>query len=414
MAYSELIKNFEKVRGYMREFYLYGFKNRDDFNEKSLRSYDDERRRIESWLGEYMKFSRNDDGKNVFISIDSREINHNPLYTAWKSKSFTDGDISLHFIIFDILHSSEIKLTSTQIYNKIENDYLSAFENARFYDESTIRKKLNEYTKEGLLIKEKCSKAVTYKRSADLLEILEYDALDFFSETAPCGVIGSFLLDKYESHNSIFAFKHHYITGTLDSDIMCELFNAMRERRFVTVDLIGKRQQKPHRIKIAPLKIFISVQSGRQYILAWNEKAQAILSYRLDSLSKIQLEETCTRFDAYRAKLNRMQKHMWGVNCNKKELKLEHIEFTIYFNDNENFIVNRLEREKRCGKVNLIDSNTARFSADVYDPSEMIPWIRTFICRIKSLSCTDKNLENEIRSSITEMYTMYGIGGESK
>ena len=103
MAYSELIKNFEKVRGYMREFYLYGFKNRDDFNEKSLRSYDDERRRIESWLGEYMKFSRNDDGKNVFISIDSREINHNPLYTAWKSKSFTDGDISLHFIIFDIL-----------------------------------------------------------------------------------------------------------------------------------------------------------------------------------------------------------------------------------------------------------------------------------------------------------------------
>ena len=25
MAYSELIKNFEKVRAYMREFYVYGF-----------------------------------------------------------------------------------------------------------------------------------------------------------------------------------------------------------------------------------------------------------------------------------------------------------------------------------------------------------------------------------------------------
>ncbi len=27
MAYSELIKNFEKVRSYMRDFYVYGFKD---------------------------------------------------------------------------------------------------------------------------------------------------------------------------------------------------------------------------------------------------------------------------------------------------------------------------------------------------------------------------------------------------
>ena len=26
MAYSELIKNFERIRDYMREFYVYGFK----------------------------------------------------------------------------------------------------------------------------------------------------------------------------------------------------------------------------------------------------------------------------------------------------------------------------------------------------------------------------------------------------
>ena len=31
MAYSELIKNFEKVRAYMREFYVYGFKSRTEY-----------------------------------------------------------------------------------------------------------------------------------------------------------------------------------------------------------------------------------------------------------------------------------------------------------------------------------------------------------------------------------------------
>ena len=48
MAYSELIKSFEKIRGYMRDFYVYGFKSREQYDRKSARSYDNERRRIES------------------------------------------------------------------------------------------------------------------------------------------------------------------------------------------------------------------------------------------------------------------------------------------------------------------------------------------------------------------------------
>ena len=84
MAYSELIKNFNKIRDYMRDFYVYGFKSRDDYTKKSARSYDDEKRRIESWLGDYMKFHQTADGKNVFLSIDSRVTRHNPLYKAYQ------------------------------------------------------------------------------------------------------------------------------------------------------------------------------------------------------------------------------------------------------------------------------------------------------------------------------------------
>ena len=38
-SYSELIKNFEKIRAYMRDFYVYGFKSREDYQKKSARSY---------------------------------------------------------------------------------------------------------------------------------------------------------------------------------------------------------------------------------------------------------------------------------------------------------------------------------------------------------------------------------------
>lgn len=80
MAYSELIKNFEKVRAYMREFYVYGFKSRTEYDAKSARSYDDERRRLESWLGDYMRFTQTPEGKNVFLSVDSRVTRKNPFY----------------------------------------------------------------------------------------------------------------------------------------------------------------------------------------------------------------------------------------------------------------------------------------------------------------------------------------------
>lgn len=56
MAYSELFKNYSDIRNFMRRFYVYGFETRQDFKDKSSRSYDDERRRLESWLEDYMSF----------------------------------------------------------------------------------------------------------------------------------------------------------------------------------------------------------------------------------------------------------------------------------------------------------------------------------------------------------------------
>ena len=214
MAYSELIKNFEKIRSYMRDFYIRGFKSREEFSQKSLRSYDDEKRRIESWLSDYMGFRNSRDGKVVFISVDSRLSRHNPLYKAWKAKSFTDGDISLHFMLMSILSSGKA-YTISQLSDEMDR-IGSSFEERRIYDESTVRKKLNEYEKLGLIKRGKDGKSITYALG-DVTEDVSADALEFFSETAPCGVIGSYLLDKAQEHEDYFLFKHHYISHSLDS-----------------------------------------------------------------------------------------------------------------------------------------------------------------------------------------------------
>ena len=415
-SYSELIKNFEKIRSYMREFYVYGFKSREEYNRKSARSYDDERRRMESWLGDYMSFVRTPEGKNVFISVDSRVSRHNPFYKAFKAKSFTDGDITLHFIIFDILHSPGIVLSLPEILNRID-EYLSDFENPMMFDESTVRKKLKEYTEQGVIVAEKLGRRMMYCRAddVDLPDIT--DALNFYSEVAPCGVIGSFLLDKQEKAGDTFTFKHHYITSAMDSDITATLFRAMHEKSIITVDNLSRRSKEPRRIRIIPLRILISVQNGRQHLIAYQPDFNIIKSFRVDYLSNIRIEESTPRFDELRAERDEMQPKMWGVTSKKNrrgEEKTEHVDFTVKVADNEEHIVRRLEREKRVGKVEKINANTYRFTADVYDTSEMIPWIRTFICRITELHFSDKALENKFKSDIEEMYRMYGIAEVAK
>ena len=410
-SYSELIKNFEKIRGYMREFYVYGFKSREEYNKKSARSYDDERRRMESWLSNHMSFVRTPEGKNVFISIDSRVSQHNPFYKALKAKSFTDRDITLHFILFDILHSAQISMSLSEILEKID-EYLDGFENPMVFDESTVRKKLKEYLSQGVIIGQKDGRKMTYRR-ADNVETTDLtDVLNFYSEVAPCGVIGSFLLDKQQGMTDTFNFKHHYITSALDSNVTAMLFKAMREKSVITVNNFSRRANEPRENRIIPLRIFISTQNGRQHLVAYQPDFNAIKSFRIDYLSDVKIVEPTPRYDELRAQLYSMQSKMWGVSVNRDRYGKDHIErveFTVKVADNEEYIVRRLEREKRVGTVEKIDEHTYRFSADVYETTEMIPWIRTFICRITELHFSNKTLENQFKSDIKEMYRIYGI-----
>lgn len=404
MAYNELIKNFEKIRKYMRDFYVYGFKSRSDFDYKSTRIYDDEKRRIESWLGDYMSFTYKDE-KVAYLSVDSRNGQYNPLYKAWKAKSFTDKDIVLYFVIFDILYSCEIKKTLNEIIDEIDD--LLQLEVT--FDESTIRKKLKEYETIGIINIEKKGKKVLYSRSQDI-DISKLEAvIDFASEVMPCGVIGSFIQDKLPVHDSHFFFKHHYITSSLDSEVLASLFSAIKKRVYVEVDNLGKRFNSPKKIRLVPLKIYISAQNGRQYLIAYHEKANLMNAYRLDYLSNIKEKEECVFYQQLKDTLIDNEQYMWGVNSHLDFNNTEYVEFIIKIENDELYVVQRLEREKRCGFVKKIDHNHYQYSAVLYDLMEIVPWIRTFISHIESIHFSNKRIEEKFLKDLEKMYQMYQI-----
>ena len=262
MENSELIKNFERIRDYMRQFYVYGFQNRSEIGPKSPRSYDNERRRIENWLGDYMSFRRTESGKQVFISMDSRSLAHNPLYLGFKAKSFTDKDIMQHFYILDCLSPGR-ELTLIQLLEEMET-YQYVFPNAEVLDISTLRKKLKEYEKLGLIQVRRQGKEYLYARCGGEISLDTWaDALDYFSEASPLGVVGAFLLDRLPEQESKFRFKHHYLLHALDSQILCQLLDAMRQQRWVMLKVCKAGVQREMQLTVLPCKIHISSQPGR-------------------------------------------------------------------------------------------------------------------------------------------------------
>ena len=413
MAYSELIKSFDRIRDYMRDFYVYGFKSRTEYDAKSARSYDNERRRVESWLGEYMSFTQDAAGKRVFLSVDSRRIPSNPLYQAFKAKSFTDRDITLHFYILDIL-ADGVGRTAGQIMDIITERYLSAFEDTLSADESTVRKKLREYEALGLLQSEKNGKRVAYCRADDpRLDLSGWtDAIAFFSEDAPLGVIGSFLLDKLETVPRIFRFKHHYILHALDSDVLCQLLSAIGEHRAVELTLKNLRSGREYVRTICPLRVYSSTQTGRQYVLGYHYRGKHMTFYRVDAVRRVGILNVEKKIDVYEGYFTKFREHLWGVSVGA-EHELDHIEMTLRVWPGEGYIVQRLEREKRCGTVEMLDDHTCRFSADVYDAYEMLPWLRTFIGRIVALQCSNRAVVDTFYADLEQMTRQYGGDGHA-
>ena len=398
MAYSELIKSFSHIREYMRQFYVYGFKTREAFSQKSARSYDNERRRVESWLGEYMRFRQDQSGKSVFLSVDSRQIPRNPLYQAFRAKSFTARDITLHFWILDCLAEGESR-TLKELMDGLPQAEL---------DESTVRKKLKEYEQLGLIAAEKQGREMAYRLMEDRMDLSRWrEALPFFAEADPLGVVGSFVLDRVQDAPDFFRFKHHYILRALESEILFELLQAICQQRSVRLKRVSHRCGTETEEILTPVCIRISVQEGRSYVLGWDEQNQRAKLCRLDRIHSVKLWKEAADFAQCRKGAAQFARYLWGASAVSWDT-LDHLEMTLHVEAGEAYIQTRLEREKRCGSVEKLDEHTLRFTVDVYDALEMLPWIRTFTGRIERLECSNPEVLRRYREDIQTMQAMYG------
>lgn len=409
MAYSELIKDFKRIRAYLRDFYVYGFKLRSDFSEKSERSYDNERRRVESWMGDYVSFSQDSRGKRIYLSVDSRQIPHNPLYRAFKAKSFTKKDILLHFCLMDLFREQgtvELKNITTLL-EELYTDSIGALA----LDEKTVRLKVQELADMGVLEKEKQGRKTAYHLVQNRISLggLE-DAIDFYSEALPLGVVGSYLLDKLEQQESAFRFKHHYPMKAIDSEIMQGLLEAIQRHSFAEVTVLNPANGEVKRIN-TPIRIYASAETGREYVAFWSHGEKRFYLTRIDRILEVKILEENPQWEQLSKEFATQQApHIWGMSSRTAGGRqiLQWLEMEIVFEPHEQFILQRLQREKRCAILTRLEEGRYLVRADVFDPYEMMPWILSFTGRIARLQSSDPRVMEDYSTHLRNWEELYG------
>lgn len=406
MAFNELIKDFSRSREYLRQFYIYGFKTREEFTQKSLRGYDEERRRVESWLGNYLRFDQDRLGRRTFLAVDSADIPANPLYQAFRAKSFTDRDILLHFHLLDMLLDGE--MSTRQLSEELARR-LADFPDTKQPDDSTLGKKLKEYEGLGLVLGEKKGREKIYRLPEEDIPLDAWaEALAFFSEAAPLGVIGSYLQSRLQPiKNPPFVFKHHYILQALDAQVLHDLLASMQAEAWVLLTLRSQRRERVGERLVLPLRIRHSVQSGRWYLLCYHPRFRFI-QYRLDSILTLSQKDGCPDYQDYQDKAVHYQAQLWGSSHGDQEA-LELVSMVLHVQEHEDFILNRLYREGQGGQVKQEAPGLWRFTTAVYDAGEMLPWLRSFTGRIHSLSSSNPHIARILNEDLLAMQAMYGV-----
>ena len=261
-----------------------------------------------------------------------------------------------------------------------------------------------------LIEKHKKGKTAYYRLIHDKLPLPKWQAAcAFYSETAPLGEVGSYTLDRLPEYN-YFGFKHHFFLYTLDSGILFELVTAMSKKCNVIVVpyYAGSDGTVKSEYFCCPLRIYCSTQTGRRYLLCYEYGQKELRMFRLDRIKSVTLKKACSEklYAEYLALAKASAPHIWGVALLGNR-QLEHLEFTVYVGEQEGFILDRLQREKRSGVLTQVDAEHYRFSIDVYDARELLPWLRSFITRITSLECSNAAVRRTFMQDLQELTAYY-------
>lgn len=406
--YTELKKNFLGIRDLLRHFFIYGDMSRSKAPDKtSVRSYDDDLRRIKSWFKDIIKSKSVDGEKRYSVCVDPSAVSSNPFFSAYKYKSFTDKDINLHFLLLSILENKELSIS------EISDEICNLSGNPDF-ETNTIRNKLKEYVELGLIKEQKTNKACLYsleetkindflQGNKDLLE-----AIKFFSEIAPLSVVDSYILDKFDSgkENNI-SYRHLFLVNCLDDVIIIDILKAIQTDSCIEITNDSPNTHKITKNKLFPFKILVSLNTCRSYLMGYSPKHNNFSFFRIDYIKEVKILEKATEANNFKQAFDKALPYCYMLTMDKTK-EIENFEMTLSIDEvKEKHILKKLIQEARGGNIEKIAPNVFHYTRQTYSTKEIMPWAKSFIGNIISIKGNNKEEIDCINEDLKEIAKIY-------
>lgn len=271
------------------------------------------------------------------------------------------------------------------------------------------------------------------------------DALAFFTNYLRFGEAGLFLQDRMGTAASgLFRFKHEYFMQALNDFNLADLLHAMEKKLWCRVCYSRAFGQKGTELLCYPLQIRTSAATGREYLMYYEPFHRSYTAIRMEFIDSIAyyeddqvrkaLPDLAANFAGDIANARQALRLSWGVASTivtggnaARPVEPYTVRFRIRWDrDTEGYVPDRLRRERRIGRVSepvpgeRPGEMTAEFTAEVSDPREVLPWIRSFYGRIVSCEGTENVfLLNEVMSHLDgirapEPSAMWGIPEDAR
>lgn len=390
--FNIFIDKYETIRKMLRQIFVFGCYDRTQgaaYQNISERKYSNEIKRILSFFPHKISRDRNFEGKQINHFPFSRYSgDKNYLWVSYCIKAFSPQDLNLYIAILKILDDSEFKNVS-EIKTDIQYCILTDSEDDEIFD-PMLRNRLQDMTELGLL---ECQQN-KYRLSQDILskltseELLKiYELLELCRDIFPISSLGyslQWLIREYikfwRNENfygvSIFGVEDIFLQNILNDEIFYKLIIAIEQRNFIKIQFAYSEKF----FYVAPLKIILDRQYGRQYIFYANETGITFIR-RLDAIINLEIVKDKFYDDTDFIIAEKILDDVWCVALNSSYAKKNKILVEIDFEIEDTLdcrVLNRLEFEKHSGKIEKFNEKHWLFSVEVIEPRELIPWIRSF------------------------------------
>ena len=234
--------------------------------------------------------------------------------------------------------------------------------------------------------------------------------LDFYSKYYMFGEVGVFLLDRMENSSmSPFRLKHEHYMQALNDYNCIDLLYAIEQGKWCRIQYKHGMNGEKTELLCYPIEIRIGFRNGRESLVYYEPFQECYTTLRLEFIESIcycedqDIRQALQKYDGrYTNQFIDMEienaksliKNSWGISTTVGQQKnaimpviLHKVKMRIAFDSKtEGFIQRRLQRECRLGQVIVNETEGyIDFEVEVTDAGELIPWVRSFYCRI--ISC---------------------------